>query len=114
MASSGSSSAEHLLGKAGEVDREVKRKDKSIYIASWVGVIFSVAALAVTGAVLFTSTTLSSDKKVFFASVLLLFGSALQLAICVSRHRTEVLLLLTVLSTFVCALTLGLSITYAS
>ena len=108
------STAAPLLENSSDFERKLRKNTAVIYIAAWVGCIFSITSLAITGAVLFTSTTLSSDKKVFFASVLLVCGLALQLVVFISRHRSEALLLFTQLSCIVCALTLGLAIPYAS
>ena len=101
-------------GSGGDLERKSRKISVAIGISAWIGFIFSLVALAVTGAVLFISTTLSSDKKVFFASVLLVCGAGLQLVVCISRHEPVALLLFTQLSGFVCALALGLSISYAS
>jgi hypothetical protein len=99
---------------AGDLERKSRSVSIAISIGAWIGFVFSLVALAITGAVLFISTTLSSDKKVFFASLLLICGAALQLVVCISRHEPVALLLFTQLSSFVCALALGLSIPYAS
>jgi hypothetical protein len=96
-----------------DLERKLDRVSAAISIGAWIGFIFSVVALVVTGAVLFTSTTLSPDKKVFFVSILLVCTTALQFVVCVSRGEPIALLIFTQLSGFVSALALGLSITYA-
>jgi len=106
------SGSEPLL--VSDLERKDRRISVAIGISAWIGFVFSFVALAVTAAVLFTSTTLSPDKKVFFVGVLLVCGLALQLVVCISRNEPVALLLFTQLSGFVCALSLGLSISFAS
>lgn len=96
-----------------DLERKLDRVSAAINIGAWIGFIFSLVALLVTGAVLFTSTTLSPDKKVFFVSILGVCTTALQFVVCVSRSEPIALLIFTQLSGFVSALALGLSITYA-
>lgn len=103
-----------LLVSQSELERKSKRSSTAIRLAAWIGFIFSLVALSVTGVVLFTSTTLSSDKKVFFVSVLLVCGLGLQLVVCISRDEPVALVIFTQLSSFVCALSLGLSIGFAA
>lgn len=97
-----------------DVERKAQRVSDALLISGWLGFIISLVSIAVIAAVLFTSTTLSQDKKVFFSSILGICTLGLLAAVILVRRDPIALLFGTQFLGFISALGLGLSITYAS
>lgn len=96
-----------------DLDRTLRKISNVISINSYIGIALSMIAVGITAGIVFISTTLTSDRKIFFSGILFVATIGLQIVICISRSDPTILLILTTLSTFISALTLGLSIQYA-
>lgn len=95
------------------VERELKKLKQVVRINAYIASVFSLISIVVTATIFFLSSTLSSDKKIFFALILGVVGLGLLIVICVARSEPIALLIFSTLTIYVSALTLGLSITYA-
>ncbi len=94
-------------------NREMKKTSKTIIVVAIKDVITAIVSLIVTGAVLYTSTTLNQDRKIMFGCILIVCVIALLIIVCVSRKDPRSLLIFSNLLSNMSMLTLGLSITYA-
>jgi len=93
--------------------KEKTRLQTAITINGYVGSIFSWIAFIVTGGVFYTSTTLTQDKRVFFASVLAVCAIGLQILIWVVRTEHVYLVIFTTLTVAISFLSVGLAIAFA-
>jgi type IV secretory pathway component VirB8 len=93
--------------------RELKKSSKTITVVAIISVVFAVVSLGVIGGIIFISTTMNPDRKVFFGSILVVAIIVLIIIVCVSRHDHRSLLVFSTLLSYISAFTLGLSINYA-
>jgi hypothetical protein len=93
--------------------RELKKSSKTISVVAIISVVFAVVSLGVIGGIIFISTTMNPDRKIFFGSILVVAIVVLMIIVCVSRNDHRSLLVFSTLLSYVSAFTLGLSINYA-
>ncbi len=93
--------------------RELKKSSKTITVVAIISVVFAVVSLGVIGGIIFISTTMNPDRKVFFGSILVVAIIVLIIIVCVSRNDHRSLLVFSTLLSYISAFTLGLSINYA-
>jgi heme/copper-type cytochrome/quinol oxidase subunit 4 len=95
--------------------REVKEKNRiinSIVIGSYIGSILSWIAFIVAAGVFYTSSTLTPDKRVFWASILAVVAIGLQIVVFVVRSEPVYLNIFTLLIVAVSFLSVGLSVSF--
>lgn len=102
-----------------EVVKQKENKDKSriidaIRINSYIGSVLSWIAFIVTAGVFYTSTTLTQDKRVFFATILAVVAIGLQILVWVVRSEPIYSLTFTTLIVAISFLSVGLSVAFAS
>ena len=93
--------------------RELKKSSKTITVVAIISVVFAVVSLGVIGGIVFISTTMNPDRKIFFGTILVVAIIVLMIIVCVSRNDHRSLLVFSTLLSYVSAFTLGLSINYA-
>jgi hypothetical protein len=93
--------------------RELQKISKTITIIAVIGVVFSIISCCIIAGILLLSKTLNNDRKIFFGGILIVCDVGLLIVVCVAKSDPVALLLFTNLLTYVSALALGLSITYA-
>lgn len=93
--------------------REMKKTSKTISVVAIISIVFAVVSLGVIGGIIFISTTMNPDRKVFFGCILVVAIIVFMIIVCVSRNDHRSLLIFSVILSYVSAFTLGLSINYA-
>ena len=99
--------------KESEAERKLRRLLAGITIYAFMNVVFSIVSVAITMGIIFTSTTLTQDRRMFFASILGVCTLGLQIVICVARRDKTALLLFSTLSGNVSIAIMCLAIPYS-
>lgn len=101
-----------------EVVKQKENKEKTrlvnaIVVNSYIGSVLAWIAFFVTAGVFYTSTTLSQDKRVFFASILAVVAIGLQILVFIVRSEHVYLLAFTTLIVAIAFLSIGLAIAFS-
>lgn len=94
-------------------NREMQKVSKAIVLASYIGTVICLVSTCIIITILVASTTLSQDRKVFFATILCVITIGIQIVILLVRSDPTTLILLTVVSAPVNSFAAGLACIYA-